>query len=105
MSTETTTATTATSIAPTTTSPSGTTTVHKALKKQITYSYGMKLDNIINPLDNESDVNKLHRCKEVENLTEQQEQENEILNNDIESALHSRTHLKRTSEIENLNDE
>lgn len=88
----------------------------KHLKKQITYSCGMKLDNLMKPqkneiLDDNSDNtinmlnsdNRLHRCKEVENLAEQQEHEIEIFNQDLD-ALHSKTHLKRTEECEDLND-
>jgi hypothetical protein len=73
----------------------------KALKKQLTYSCGMKLDNVDDKFNEKS--NKLHRCQEVENLTEKQELETEMENQDSD-ALHSKTHLKRTCEFENLNE-
>jgi hypothetical protein len=57
----------------------------KQLKKQITYSYGMRLDTKELNLDN------LHRCNEIENLT------NEETKNDSNS-----NNLKRTAEFENL---
>ena len=73
----------------------------KSLKKQMTYSWGMKLENAVN---NSADVsNKIHRCQEVEDLTEKLEHENEMLNQDLD-ALHCKTHLKRTAEFENLNE-
>ena len=70
------------------------------LKKQLTYSCGMKLDDDNN--SNNKNYNKLHRSQEVENLTEKQEQESELLNQDI-TASNFKTNLKRTVEHENLN--
>jgi hypothetical protein len=74
--------------------------VHKhLLKKQLTYSCGMKLN--IDDVDNKNMNNKLYRSQEVENLTAKQEQENEMLNQDAD-ALNYKSHLKRTSEHESL---
>ena len=73
------------------------------LKKQMTYSFGMKLDATDSIDKSNANVdNKLHRCEEVENLTVKQEEENELMNQDID-ALHFKTHLKRTPDVENLN--
>lgn len=54
---------------------------YKQLKKQITYSCGMRLDTKELKLDN-----LIHRCNEIENLTRDE----------------SADSLKRTAEFENL---
>lgn len=62
--------------------------------------------NLNNLSDNSHLMHELHRTKEIENLVERelQEEEEDAQLNGLEMLKKSRTHLKRTNELENLNE-